>query len=175
VWTGFSTALKGLGASCRWEDAPRSTRWTAVGLRLFVRASSAVRRCLCYSAQFHFLGLRRDCTTYRQVLWTRNAHRDCSNRLLGSRAERTVHFVGNRIESSQFPEKFREWIDRGWDGFDYGFKLLSSQNHQPTSGLLRPSVDGEKFPTVRGVSGGLIVGLRFSLLVNEDEEKTQDE
>ena len=33
------SATKGLGASYRWGDAPLATRWTAVGLRLFVRES----------------------------------------------------------------------------------------------------------------------------------------
>ncbi len=43
VWLG---ATEGLGASCRWEDAPRSTRGTSVGPRLFVRESSDLRGCL---------------------------------------------------------------------------------------------------------------------------------
>jgi len=34
-------ATDGLGASCRRGDAPQATRGTAVGLRLFVRESSA--------------------------------------------------------------------------------------------------------------------------------------
>ena len=45
----------GLGASSRREDAPLSTQWTSVGPRLFVRESSAPRRCLCCPAQPHFL------------------------------------------------------------------------------------------------------------------------
>ena len=38
-------ATEGLGASCRRGDAPLSTRGTSVGLRLFVRESSALLRC----------------------------------------------------------------------------------------------------------------------------------
>jgi hypothetical protein len=41
------------GASCR-RDAPLATRGTDVGLRLFVRESSALRACLCCNSWIYF-------------------------------------------------------------------------------------------------------------------------